>query len=167
MKKRYLEIGRVVGTHGLAGDLRVDPWCDTPAFLCSCSALYLQDGTPLQVVRARPHKNIALVKVRGIDTVEQADTMRSAVLYIDRQDAHLDDGVYFVQDIIGCTVSDADTARVYGKVTDVLKTGANDVYQVTDSEGRDYLLPVIDDVVISTDTDKGVIAIRPLKGIFD
>ncbi len=167
MKKRFLEVGQVVGTHGLKGDLRVDPWCDSPAFLCSFATLYLQDGTPWQVQHSRPHKNVAIVKVRGVDTVEQADALRSTVLYIDREDASLEDGAFFVQDILGSAVVDADTEHIYGKVTDVIKTGANDVYQVTDSAGREYLLPVIDDVVLSTDTDAGEIRVRPLRGIFD
>ena len=93
--------------------------------------------------------------------------MRRTVLYIDREDIKLGDEVFFVQDIIGCEVVDIDTGQSYGKVTDVLKTGANDVYQITDENGKDYLIPVIDDVVIRTDIDSGVIEIRQMKGLFD
>lgn len=167
MKKQFLEIGQIVNTHGLKGEMRVDPWCDSPEFLCAFKTLYLKNGDTLKVKQSRPHKNVAIIKVEGIDTIEQADTMRRTVLYINRDDIQLDEDVFFVQDILDCEVVDIDTKKNYGKVTDVIKTGANDVYQITDSDGKNYLLPVIDDVVINTDIDKGVIEIRPLKGIFD
>lgn len=167
MKKQFLEIGQVVNTHGLKGEMRVDPWCDNPQFLCSFNTLYLKNGDKWKITQSRPHKNVAIIKVDGIDTIEQADALRRTVLYINRSDVELENGAYFIQDIIDCTVIDTDTKQIYGKVTDVIKTGANDVYQITDDNGKEYLIPVIDDVVISTDTDSGIIEIRPLKGIFD
>lgn len=167
MKKQFLEVGQIVNTHGLKGDMRVDPWCDGPEFICMFDELYLENGDVLTVTKARVQKNVAIIKVEGIDTIEQADAMRRTVLYINRDDVELDDDVFFVQDILGCEVVDADTKQSYGKVSDVIKTGANDVYQVTDKNGKNYLVPVIDEVVTDTDTDKGVIEIRPLKGIFD
>ena len=165
-KKQFLEIGQIVSTHGLKGDVRVDPWCDGPQFVCQFKKLYLKDGSAVTVEKARPQKNVAILKLKGVDTIEQADLMRRTVLYVNRDDVQLDEGEYFIQDILGCEVTDADTGAVYGRITDVLKTGANDVYQVT-NEGRDYLVPVIDDVVIDTDIDSGKITIRPLRGIFD
>ncbi len=166
-KKQFLEIGQIVSTHGLKGDVRVDPWCDGPEFVCEFDTLYLKDGSTVEVERARVQKNVAVLKLKGVDSVEQADLMRRTVLYINRDDVELDDDVFFIQDILGCEVRDADSDTVYGKVTDVIKTGANDVYQVTDEGGKNYLVPVIDDVVIATDINEGVITIRPLKGIFD
>lgn len=167
MKKQFLEIGQIVNTQGLKGEMRVDPWCDSPEFICRFNELYLENGDIIKITRSRVQKNVAVIKVEGIDTIEQADTMRRTILYINRNDVNLDDGVFFVQDILGCEVIDEKTRKCYGKVTDVLKTGANDVYQVTDDESKNYLIPVIDDVVISTDIDSGVILIRPMKGIFD
>ena len=77
------------------------------------------------------------------------------------------EGVNFVQDLIGLEVRDADNDTVYGKISDVIRTGANDVYEITDSQNKKYLAPVIDDVVIGIDVDNGFILIRPMKGIFD
>ena len=74
---------------------------------------------------------------------------------------------YFIQDIVGLSVEDADSGRVYGTVTDVLRTGANDVYQVTDNDGKEYLLPVIPDVVVKTEIGEGKLLIRPIRGIFE
>ena len=147
-KKKFLEIGQIVNTHGLKGEVRVDPWCDGPEFLCRFKTLYLKNGDTVTVERSRVQKNVAVMKLKGVDTVEQADLLRRTVLYVDRNDVKLDEGVFFVQDIIGCEVRDADSGSVYGSVTDVLKTGANDVYQIADANGKEYLIPVIDEVVL-------------------
>lgn len=165
--EQYLEIGKVVSTHGLRGELRVDPWCDSPQFLCQFKTLYLKKGETKLSVSSRPHKTIAIVKAKGIDTIEEAEKLRGRVLYINRSDARLAPGEYFIQDLIGLDVIDIDTSKSYGKITDVLKTGANDVYQVTDEKKKDYLIPVIDDVVKEIDISGGKVLIKPLKGIFD
>ncbi len=165
--EQYLEIGRVVSTHGLRGELRVDPWCDSPQFLCQFKTLYLKKGETKLSVSSRPHKTIAIVKAKGIDTIEEAEKLRGRILYINRSDARLAPGEYFIQDLMGLDVIDIDTSKSYGKITDVLKTGANDVYQVTDEKKKDYLIPVIDDVVKEIDINGGKVLIKPLKGIFD
>ena len=165
--EQFLEIGKIVGTHALKGELRVDPWCDSPQFLCKFKELYLSKGSKKLSVKSRPHKNIAIVKVQGIDTIEEADTLRGKILYMDRNDANLAEGEYFIQDLMGMEVLDVDNGTKYGTLTDVFKTGANDVYQVTDENKKDYLIPVIDDVVISVNLEENKVLIRPLKGIFD
>ena len=93
--------------------------------------------------------------------------MRGKIIYINRNDIKLEEGVNFVQDLIGLDVIDADNNTNYGKITDVLRTGANDVYEITDNNGKTYLAPVIDEVIIKTDIDSGFTLIRPMKGIFD
>ena len=74
---------------------------------------------------------------------------------------------YFFQDLIGLTVIDADNQKEYGKINDVLQTGANDVYQIKSDEGKSYYIPAIADVVIKTDLQEGKMYIRPLEGLFD
>ena len=165
--KQYLETGKVVGTHGIKGEMRVECWCDSVEFFCQFKKIYLNEGERCIEVHSRPHKNIAIMKAKGIDTIEQAETLRNKVLYINRNDVELPEGEYFIQDLIGTEVYDIDNGRFYGKITDVMKTGANDVYQITASDGKDYLVPVIDDVVKEIDIYAGKIQIRPLKGIFD
>ncbi|MBQ5439407.1 MAG: 16S rRNA processing protein RimM, partial [Clostridia bacterium] len=154
-------------THGLKGEVKVMPWCDSPEFMCAFKKLYLKNGDTVDVINARVQKNMVIMKIKGVDHIEQADVLRNTVLYMDRNDIQLDDDVFFWQDILNCTVIDADTGKEYGKITDIIETGANDVYQITDKDGKNYLIPVIDDVVVSTDTDSEVVTIRPLKGIFD
>lgn len=166
MKSKYLEAGKIVGTHGLKGEVRVDPWCDSASFLAKFKRLYYKDGTELKVITARPHKNITIIHLDGVNDVSSADALRGCVLYINREDAHLPKGTYFIQDIIGMKVIDNDSGEEYGEVTDVIKTGANDVYQVT-RNGHDYLIPAIPDVIIERNIDDEILKIRPIKGIFD
>ncbi len=90
MLKEFLEAGRIVGTHGIKGELRVDPWCDSPDFLAQFKTLYTKDGAQaLEVISSRVHKNLLLVQLKGIDTIEQGDRMRGKVLFIKRSDVTL------------------------------------------------------------------------------
>lgn len=168
MKKQYLESGRIVGTHGIYGEVRIEPWCDSPEFLCAFKKLYLDaEGKEFFEVKSRPHKNITLCKINGVESVEAAEKLRGKIIYINRDDVQLEDGVNFVQDIIGLEVKDCDSGFVYGKITDVIRTGANDVYEITDENKNVYLAPVIDEVIVKKNVDEGFVLIKPMKGIFD
>ena len=168
MQKQYLECGKIVSTHGVLGELRVQPWCDSPDFLLGFETLYLDQGNKaLPVERARVQKNMLLLKPKGVDCMDDAVALRGKILYIDRAEAPMDDGEHFVQDLIGLRVLDADTGEEYGKLSNVFFTGANDVYELTDQSGKKKLIPAIKDVVLETDVAGGVMRIRPLKGLFD
>ena len=164
--KAYLEAGQVVGTHGVRGELRVQPWCDSPAVLARLHTLYWGEGGEPVHVRSRVHKNLVLMKVEGVDTVQEASSLRGRVLYLDRRDLKLPEGQYFIQDLIGLKVVDADTGADYGVLTQVSPTGANDVYHVRTPD-REVLIPAIAQVVAETDVERGMMRIRPLKGLFD
>ncbi|MBR6532960.1 MAG: 16S rRNA processing protein RimM [Clostridia bacterium] len=168
MKKRYLEVGKIVGTHGVKGMTRVQVWADSPDFLKEFKYLYTNEtgSDKLTVLKVQPHGNISLVAFKGVDTIEHAESFRNTVLYIDRQDVKLPEGRYFITDLIGITVYDADTNAVLGEICDVSQTGANDVWHIK-KDGREYLIPAISDVLVSVDIDGEKAIIRPLKGIFD
>lgn len=168
MRKEYLEVGQIVSTHGLHGEVRVQPWCDSPAFMTQFAVFYF-DGSGERAVKAenvRPHGNIAIVKLAGTDSVEQAQSLRGKVLYIRREDAQLPPGDYFIQELFGCSVIDADTGVRYGELTDVSQTGANDVWHVS-AGGKEYLMPAVKEMVERVDVETGVILVRPVRGIFD
>ncbi|MBQ8514193.1 MAG: 16S rRNA processing protein RimM [Ruminococcus sp.] len=169
MKKEYLEIGKIVNVHGLRGDVKVMPWCDDPEFLCEFEVLYLgKEHREVVVETARPFKNTVILRLEDCHTVEDAEKLRGQVLYMHRDDVELEEGVYFIQDLIGLQVIDADSGQVYGTLRDVSQTGANDVYEVRDEEQKkSYWIPAIPDVVIETDVDGGVMKIRPLEGLLD
>lgn len=170
MIKQFLEIGQIVSTHGIKGELRVQPWCDTPEFMKKFKTLYLDaDGkNAARVLSCRPHGNIVILALEGVDSVEKAQSMKNRLLFMNRNDARLKKGQYFIQDLLDCTVVDADDGdKIYGVITDVSQTGANDVWHITDKNGKEYLIPAIPPVVIETDVVSGIIKIRPMKGIFD
>lgn len=167
MLRQFLEVGQIVSTHGIKGEVRVNPWCDSPEFLSKFRTLYLdKNGEKAIKVKSRAHGNVALMKIEGTDTVEEAAKLRNKVLYMNRKDAKIAENTFFIQDLIDCKVLDADTGEEYGVLSDVSQTGANDVWHIT-KDKKEYLIPAIPDVVIETDVEKGVILIRPLKGIFD
>ena len=170
MIKSFLEIGEIVGTHGVRGEIRVNPWCDTPDFMTKFKTLYFDSngGCAVQVKSARPHGNIVLLAIKDVDTVESAQKLRGKILYMKRSDARLPKGSYFIAELIGCTVYDADEPeKVYGTLSDVSATGANDVWHIKDENGKEYLIPAIPDVCVETDVAENRVVIRPLKGIFD
>ena len=120
----------------------------------------------IYIEKSRTAKNMVIAKIEGIDTVEAAEKLRNKVLFMHRDDLELDEDTYFIQDLIGMEVRDADNDFEYGKITDVLQNGANDVYVIQGAE-REYLVPAIPDVIISTDIDGNIMLIRPLEGLFD
>ncbi|SDB52508.1 16S rRNA processing protein RimM [Ruminococcaceae bacterium FB2012] len=165
--KQYLEIGKIVSVFGLKGEVKVQPWCDTPDFLCEFDTLYWKSGTPVNVVHSRVQKNIVVMKLEGCDTVEEAQKLRGRVLYMDRDDVELEEGAYFVQDLIGLKVVDAETGEEYGELAEVSETGANDVYHLRRPDGTMCYIPAIPDVVKETDIEGGIMKITPLDGLFD
>ena len=165
--KPFLEAGQIVGTHGVRGEVRVQPWCDSPQQFATFKRLYWDEaGTKPVKVQARPHKNIALAALEGVTTVEQAAVLRGRMLYVDRRDLKLPKGRWLVQDLIGLTVVDADTGETYGRLTDVSQTGANAVYHMQTDKGE-VLIPAIPSVVIAIDLKAEVLRLRPMKGLFD
>lgn len=168
MKKPFLEVGKIVAPSGLKGEVRVLPWTDSPAFLLSLHTLYFDGGKqPVRVEHARVQKNVVVMKLSGIDHIDQANEQRGRVLWFNREDAPLEKGTYFIQDLLGLSVVDADRPElVYGVLKEVSPTGANDVYHV-EKEGKTVLIPAIPQVVVETDIEAGIMRIRPLKGLFD
>lgn len=167
MKKEYLEAGKIVNTHGIRGEVKIMPYTDTPELLAEFDRLFIgKNHDELTILNARPSKNMVIAKIEGIDNPEDANKLRNKILYMHRDDLELDEDTYFIQDLIGMTVKDADNDTVYGEISDVLQTGANDVY-VIKGEDREYLIPAIPDVVVSTDTENDIMTIHVLEGLFD
>lgn len=168
MLKKFLETGKIVGTHGVKGMVRVQPWSDSGDFLTQFKYFYLDSNgeNRLKAETVRPHGNVVLISFKGVDSIESAESLRGKVLYLDRKDVKLPDGRYFIDDLVGCTVTDADSGEILGTLTDVSQTGANDVWHIKNN-GKEYLVPAIDEVIVSVDTANSAVVIRPLKGIFD
>ena len=168
MKKEYLEIGEIVTTHGIRGDMRLYPWCD-PGDIERAARMYFDPNgeTEYRVQYAKPHKNVYLVKLKGIDTPEDARKYIGKVLYMKREDIPMKKGDYFIQDIIGLKVVDSADGTCFGEVCDVASTGANDIYDVKDENGKETWIPAIPQVIDKVDIDGETLYITPMKGLFD
>lgn len=168
----YLAVGQIVGAHGLNGELKVEAYSDFPDRFAPGVTLYLgEDLEAVQVATVRPHKTNLLVCLDEVGDRNEAEDVRGLWLYVPEADAaELEEGQYWVHDIIGLQVVTVDGMQI-GKITDVMTTGANDVYVVRPAEnvngGRDVLLPAIADVVEQVDIPNGIMVVRLLEGLID
>lgn len=168
MIKNYLELGQIVSTHGIKGELRFNPWCDTPDFVKKFKTLYFDSKgeKPIKVISARPHGNMAILLLEGVDDIDKAKALKNTVLYMKRSDAKLPKGTWFIQELFDCQVFDINTGKELGTICDVSETGANDVWHIKTSTGV-VLIPSVKEVVKSVNVEEGIVKINPIKGLFN
>lgn len=165
MPEQYLEVGKITNVHGLMGEVRVLPWADSPEFLCQFDTLYVDKSHwPIKVERARVHKNMAILKLEGVIDVPSALAMRNAVLYIDRADARLPDGSFFLADVYGLEARDAQSGQVLGKIDDVLTLPANNVYVIRGG-ARELMVPAVPQFITETNIEGGYIKVALIEGL--
>ena len=163
MKKRYLEAGKIVNTHGVRGEVKIQPWADGPEFLKGFRKLYV-DGKPFEVISAKVHKGCLIAMFAGIDNIDSANLLRNKVVHIDREDAKLPKGSYFLQDVIGLPAINDDTNETIGNVKEILNMPASDVY-VIDNNGEEVLVPAVPEFIKSVDIEAGFIRIKLIEGM--
>lgn len=167
MQKRYLEAGQVVNTHGIKGEVRVTPWCDSPEFLTGFEGFYFDDGGSFKKVESiRTNKQVVIIKFEGVNDIDSAVSLVRKIICIDREWVTLPEGSYFEQDLIGLSVEDEATGQAYGILREVGRTGANDIYRV-DNGGRQFWIPAVKEIVKSVDLACGKMLVTPIKGLFD
>ena len=151
--KQFLETAKIVAAHGIRGEVRCQYFCDSAEFLCEFEELYLDKNgeKPIEITRAYPHKNVVIMKIDGVDSIEDAQKLIGKTLYMNRDDVELDEGVYYIQDIIGLVVKDIDSGEVYGKISEVYQNGATDVYSIKKENGAELMFPYIDEVLKKID----------------
>lgn len=161
-----LEIGQIVNTHGLKGEIKVYPWCDDPAIFHELAFVCI-DNEEFDIVKSRLQKNMVILKLDGIDNIDEAEKYRNKVLTVPREElGELPDGAYYICDLLGCAVATID-GEFLGKIDDVIKTGSNDVYSVRNDAGKQILIPVIDEVVKSVNIEEKQVTVELLKGLID
>ena len=159
--EKYLEAGKIVNTHGIKGEVKIEPWTDSADFLKSFKNLYI-DGTARRVESARPHNGFLIAKLEGVDDVNAAMVLKNKTVSIDRSEAKLPKGTFFLQDLIGASVIDENGSEL-GKLTDVLEMPAHNVYVVTGE--REILIPAVPQFVLKTDADAGIVTVRLIEGM--
>ena len=160
-KQRYIEAGRIVNTHGVQGEVKIEVWLDSPAFMRRFKTLYI-DGEGRAVLSAKVQKNFLLVKLEGTEDVNAAMRLKGRIVTIDRADARLPKGAFFLQDILGAQVVD-EQGNTVGTLTDILETPASRIYVVKGE--TEHLIPVVPEFVMSTDAEAGVITVRLIEGM--
>ena len=148
--QQYLEAGKVVTTHGVRGEMKLELWCDGVNFLKKVGRLYAsaQGGRAWKIVSIRAQGQMALLQLEG-------------------NDATLPAGRWYVADLIGCEVRDADTGRVYGVVTSVDHPGAQDIYTVKAPSGKEYMFPGVDAFLKERNPPEGYLLVTPIPGLLD
>ena len=162
MDSRFIEAGRIVNTHGARGEVRIQPWADSPDFFAGIERFYI-DGAPIEVLSARSHKSFVIAAISGVTDIEGAVRLKNKTVFIDRDDVLLEEGRYFVADIIGLSAIDAETGEKLGMVADVLTLPANNVYVVKGA--REILVPAVDEFIIETNIAGGYVKIRLIEGM--
>ena len=160
MKSPYLPTGQIVNTHGLKGYVKIQPWADDPADLLDFDRFFI-DGREYEVEQASLQKSMVLLKLAGVDTIDEAAKLRNKELLIAREDVELEEGVVFIADLIGLSVL-ADGVEI-GKITEVLTPPGNDVYVVKGE--REYLIPAVKEFVEELNPEAGFVRVHLIEGM--
>ena len=152
MEQRFLEAGKITNTHGVRGEVRITPWADSAQFLRRFSVFYI-DEKPVRVLSARVHKNQLIAKLEGVEDVNAAMALKNRVICIDRADARLPEGRFFVQDLLGLPVRGDDGAEL-GTLADVLELPQGSVYVVRGA--REILIPDVPEFILDIDAENGI-----------
>lgn len=165
-----VSIGRISGTYGYKGTVKVVPLTDFPERFQGLRQVYLNHaGTvrPVVVESAVPQNQVVLVKISGLESKEEAQIYRGALLMVEEEDVYpLPEGVYYHFQLRGLDVYDSRHGYL-GKLTDILETGANDVYLVKSPKYGEVLIPAIGEVINSIDLDQGEMKVTLLPGLLD
>ncbi|AZV56286.1 ribosome maturation factor RimM [Clostridium sp. AWRP] len=158
--KDFITVGQIINTHGIKGELKVYPLTDDIGRFKELKSVYI-DGTQKNIIECKLQSKKVILKIEGIDSIEEAMAYKQKYIEIPRNDAvKLEEGRYFITDIIGCSVVDED-GTFYGKVGDVIHTHNNDVYWIKGE--NELLIPAIENVVVNIDIEKEEIVIKPVK----
>ncbi|PDO11216.1 MAG: ribosome maturation factor RimM [Candidatus Reconcilbacillus cellulovorans] len=173
MGETYLNVGKIVNTHGIRGELKVLPTTDFPDIRFARGSELVVEcpltgrRQTVRVERARRHRTTYIVKFEGLDHIGEAERHKGCLLKVsERHRAPLSEGEFYFHDIIGCRVVDESGVDI-GVVTEILQPGANDVWVVERPQGKPILLPYIDDVVLGVDVKAKRVTVRLMEGLAD
>lgn len=162
----FLIVGRIIKPHGVRGDLAMKVITDYPERLPELKTLYVGPAfEPYTVKRVRFHAGGTLMLFKEVQDRNAAEALRGMMVYVHIDDAvPLEEGEYYLFQIAGARVI-TEAGDEIGILTDVLETGANDVYVIIAPDGQEILIPAIPEVIKQVDTEKHVVTINPLDGL--
>ena len=170
---RFIECGKIINTHGCYGDVKVEPWTDTPRDLIDLGRVFIGEGETkkeMRILRGSVLQGrFLMLSLEGVTDMNAADSLRNTVLYADREDFDLEEGQYFLSDAIGLPVLDGREGRegnLLGTVTDISPNAASDIYTVKTPDGAEVLVPAIP--VFVADVIPGeCVRMTPIDGMFE
>lgn len=165
---KYLEIGQIVNTFGIKGMVKVMPFTENIERFSKMKTVYVKnkkENKKYEIEEVKYHKNMVLIKFKGIENPEQADLLRQSYLLVDRTDEEpLEEGTYYIVDMIGLEVY-TDEGELLGILEDIFNTGSNDIYVVKNELGKQILLPSIPDVIKKIDMPNKKVIVHLLPGL--
>ena len=165
--EKYIECGKIVNTHGCRGAVKAESWCNSEKELSELKRIFLKgENTYFQydVVKASVFKQFVIFELKTVDDMDMAMLLKGKVIYAAREDFLLEDGEFFIADMIGIDVIDVDSGKIYGNLKEIINRGASDIY-VIDTPDGEAMIPAVDEFIISIDIDKGIF-VRPIEGMF-
>ena len=166
--QEFLEIGQIVNTFGIKGMVKIKPFTDDISRFDNLKKIYVENKEikkEYEIEEVKYHKDMVLMKLKGVDNPEEAELLRNYYLKVKRQDEpKLDEGTYYIVDLLGLDVY-SDDGKLLGKLDDIFNTGSNDIYVVKDELGKQLLLPAISDVVKDINLEEKRIVVHILNGL--
>lgn len=168
--EQYLQVGVISSTHGIRGEVKVFPTTDDVKRFKRCKKLMLdtrEGWRELEVEGVKFFKQFAILKLQGIDSINEAEAYKGQGLFVTRENAvELKQDEYFIADLIGLCVQDEQGVQT-GILRDVMETGANDVYVIEMTDGRELLLPAIRECVLEVNIREQYIRVHIMEGLLD
>ncbi|TJX67032.1 16S rRNA processing protein RimM [Soehngenia saccharolytica] len=164
----YTIVGMITNTHGIKGELKIYPMTDDINRFFHLSKAYLGDEKELYYIDSvRIQKSLVIIKFKGLDNINDSEKYKGKYLYVDDSDKiKLPEDRYFISDLINCTVVNLSNDLI-GKVTDVILGNANDVYVVTNDEGKNFLIPAVKKFIVEVNVNDKLIIIDPIEGMLE
>lgn len=160
-KQQYIEAGKIVNTHGVRGEVKIQVWLDSPEFMRRFKTLYI-DSKPVRLLSSREHKGFLIAMLEGVEDINAAMSLKNKTVYIDRADAKLKKDEYFLCDIIGSRV-ETENGELVGTLEDILETPASSVYIVRGE--AEHMIPAVPEFVLKTDAENGIITVHLIEGM--
>lgn len=170
MPQQYLETGKILTTHGVRGEVKIEPWADSPDFFRKLQRLFLRDGGAervLEIEHTRMAGAFVFCKFRGIDTPEQAALLRGKTVFFDRDDAPLPEGRFYLCDAVGMSVIDASNGKTLGSVVRVTETGVQTLFEAVTPGGNTFFVPCVPAFIERVDLEGGELRIHNIPGLID
>lgn len=158
------EIGQIVNTFAIRGEVKIIPYTDDIKQFKKIKIIYIKNKS-VDVESVKFHKNFIILKLKGIETVNDAEMLRGEMISVNRSNKKLPKNTYYIADLIGLKVYSDENNEYIGKVKDIYNTGANDIYVVENNESKDILLPAIKEVIKEIDLENSKIIVHILKGL--